>query len=359
MAHETVKKSLIRISKLQLNLDTTLIDLQSQALSALTENICKLSEDVSRNGDEEFNLTAVPETIEDFVLREAREDMDGVPGRSLWIRGGPLEALADPAVAAAIAEPRQQIANPSSGAGGKKGKGKPSRNQATNTAAAPAVIQPAQQAVDKNTIRRLKLNSGSRKLVLSTFSIGQKHSTSIPPTSAFYLWLFAGRPANSEDPTITYTHWPSGPAINILLSGGATPSLPQLKRAVESEIGVSFSQQRIFKFFPSEHLWKDLNLLSEKKRSASGIDNLLAVPFSLKEGDILCVVDSSTTDKAPVVDTAADIRYRAQIALNGDRKNNAAGGKKKRPQEVMLRLAADDFSSEDEGGINDHNHNGK
>lgn len=349
MAHEVVRKRLIRIATMQLNLDTSLIDLQSQALSALIENISKLLE--SNTGPDE-SATVIPEIIEDFVLREVREDMDGVPGRCLWIRGGPLAALADPAAAAvaAIVEPPPQTVPLSSAAGGKKGKGKSSRNQAVST---PVASHPAPAAVDKNTIRRLKLHSGSRKLVISSFSNNQKHSSSIPSAGAFYLWLFTGRPvANSGDTTVNYTHSPSGPAINILLSGGAAPSLPQLKRAIESERGIPFSQQRIFKFFASEHLWKDLNMLSEKKRSASGIDNLLAVPFSLKEGDMLCVVDSLASDKTAVVDTTADIRYRAQIAIHGERKGGA-GGKKKRPQEVMLRLTADDFSSDDEVGSDD------
>ena len=78
MAHEVVRKRLIRIATMQLNLDTSLIDLQSQTLSALIENISKLLE--SNTGPDE-SVTAIPEIIEDFVLREVRDDMDGVPGR--------------------------------------------------------------------------------------------------------------------------------------------------------------------------------------------------------------------------------------------------------------------------------------
>ncbi len=211
---------------------------------------------------------------------------------------------------------------------------------------------------DRNTIKKLKLHAGSRKLVVEIFSPPKTHTSSIPPTGSIYLWVYRGNPISlllGEDGTkATFTHEPCATPINYILTGASTPTLPQLKRGLEAELGIAFIHQRIFKYISTDCIWKDITLISQKKKNA--IDNLTAAPYLLTDGDILCVVDSNTSISSEIapggasdlltVDRWSDVSRRKAIEVKL-KERKASGVKKGRPQEISLKLTAD-FSSEDE-----------
>ena len=210
---------------------------------------------------------------------------------------------------------------------------------------------------DKNTIKKLKLHAGSRKLIVELLAPPKTHSTSIPSTGAMHLWVYRGDPikilTGEDGSKASFTHEPCVTPINYLLCGASTPTLPQLKRGLEVELGIAFVHQRIFKYISTDWIWKDITLLSEKKKNS--IDNLTVAPYLLKDGDILCVVNSNDfissetvstgTSNMISVDRWSDVRLRK--ASEAKSKDRRTGAKKGRPQEILLKLTAD-FSSDDE-----------
>lgn len=371
----TRESSSLWVGILSCSLDMPLIELQRDVLHLIHEKVPllarnKISTIFGESTEEEIDIKAygaiLPESMEDFVLREIRDDPEELPGRCLWIRGGSLvppehqhvdNDTSGQVVATGAAEKQSRSVNKKAASSRTK-----SKLSFTNSLAAltEPVLAKSAPEVTKSTIRRVKLASGSRKLIAQQLPFGTLHSTIVPADGCIRLWVYKGiflkESITAHARELSYQ--PVGKPFDVFLNGGAMPSLARLKRILESEIDISFSSQRVFKLFSGENIWKDVSALAQKK-SKNGLENLLLVPFSFKEGDSLCVFDatecnvkSSSDSLMPhattfVVDRPID-QQRRLAAVEG-----AGGGvrgkkKKQNQQEIALKLTGDFDFSEDE-----------
>lgn len=371
------------MGNLSCELDTPLLSLQEQVLDLCRSRLpdvykkrvqmhcgtVEVPEAVEQGsaGDYSAYGVEIPSSIENFVMRELRDDVDAMPGRCLWVRGGPLVAVAEletPVMPTVAVSSKKAV--PVKRGGGKKASFSSGLVAVSAACAAPS-------AITKSTIRRSKLSSGSRCLIVQLLPAGIAHSASIGSDGAMRLWVFRGTPAASsrlyfgrpiDGAARDKLHCPEGDPVEVNLSGGPVPTLPQLKRAIERDLLVPFHSQRVFKLFHTDHVWRDLDAIGAKRKTVKGSDSLLAVPYSLKDGDMLCVIDcGATSGQTPVafgahVETKAAVEFIVDRPVDEMRRQHASSGgvdkgkkKKQSRQEIGLRLAGDFDFSDDEDGI--------
>ena len=349
-----VDQPLIELQEEVLRLcDSALLPMYKSRIENIYGSICESISDPADDKTKDLCAygVAIPTSMESFVLREIRNDSESLPGRCLWMRGCKLGP-------SAASEAKQQNAESSSklksNVPNKKGNQRNKSSFASSLTS--SVITGAAAASSKKTIRREKLTSGTRRLAVQILPSGNVHSQCIPTEGSIKLWVYRSELLSSGDGIDLYD--PVGIPIDMMLSAGPMPSLPQLKRAIEKELHVPFQNQRVFKLFSTESTWKDLDLISEKRRK--GAENLFTVPYSLKEGDSICVINRdvsslSTTfgsSCSPIVQTTV---YKVDRPIDEERRNNSVTGaertkkKKRNQQEIGLRLAGNfEFSDEED-----------
>jgi hypothetical protein len=158
------------------------------------------------------------------------------------------------------------------------------------------------------------------------------------------------------------------PPRQVLVNGGVAPSMMHLKRPVCIEFpDIALDRAVIYKFQNVGIRWTEMCSDGKKKSKGGGAPNILQPPFSLKEGDQLCVFQSHTVAAFGSSSGGVDgSSYRAHpIALPEDvflramkqeaRKERSNGGKKKNKDtkkvrvEIGLSLGSNfDFSDEEE-----------
>lgn len=374
------------VGLLQCDLDMPLIDLQAAVLGLCQTSLPdiyrrRMEAAVAVAGGAEQDLNPeqlsdfpcygarIPESMENFVLREMGEGADNMPGRCLWVRGGPLVPPADAEPDSSDVTAAVAVIQSAADTFASRSSKKPTPNKRVNGksnkssfASSLVTVETPAATVTKSTIRRVKLASGSRKLVVQLLPVGATHSSSIPGEGAMKLWVYRSRLISDQPKEKEYL--PEGMPADILLNAGPMPSLPQLKRVIERELDIPFHSQRIFKLFETDNMWKDIESLSEKRKKTNpkGSDNLLSVPYLFKEGTILCVVHVGDTKPSTAFGVVATnhnpVTYSVDRPIDELRRAKAAAGpsaggergKKKRrnQQEIGLRLAGDFDFSEDE-----------
>lgn len=378
------------VGTLSCELDTTLMKLQELVFNLCNEQLPLLytkhiqecttvcEDGVEGKPDSMIDFSThgavLPRSMENFVLREIRDDDEGLSGRCLWIRGGSLlpenEGSSDAPVEEVVIETNGESKSSVSSSPNKKNSNNKKKKSSVKSLVS-AVASTPPSTVAKSTMRRAKLATGSRKLIVQLLPPENLHSASIGGEGTMKLWVCRAVQASLSplyvDPELQpemkeSLYCPDGLPFDVQLSAGPIPSLPQLKRAIERDLDIPFHSQRVFKLFSNENVWKDLDAVAEKrKKIVKGTDSLLSVPYLLKEGDLLCVVRTATTSNSGTafgspVPKGSTVSYTIDRPVDEQRRANAIAGasgvrgkkKKRNNHEVALRLAGDFDFSDDE-----------
>lgn len=144
------------------------------------------------------------------------------------------------------------------------------------------------------------------------------------------------------------------------------PNFAHLKHHFSNIHGIPFDDIIIFKYYPQIASWIQLtsnmkNNTSKKKKlnnSNSKTENIILPPYSLRDGDVLAVLNSKLMNKQIqtkdiYIDRLEDVYIRWLKRQEDSEKkflkvNNMKGGKKKQIVEVSLKFGGDlDFSDEE------------
>eukprot|EP01034_Spumella_vulgaris_P022855 gene22855-29029_t len=321
---------LVRVGVLDCMEDGLLVDFQAQVLELLRLEAVRLMGCMNE-------WTEVPSSVDHFLLRELRPDM--LPGRSFWTCAAP-----------AVAQDLNSIGSRNPGSFG-KGAG------------------PKGGVSAVGSLKRLQLKD--RNLVVEMLTDVQARVR--PSAGAFRVWVQQLlNPGADEGCAIMSPMWPPR---QVLVSGGVAPSMMHLKRPVCTEFkDIALDRAVIFKFQTVGTKWTEMCAGEGKKKSkgaSASKENILQPPYSLKEGDQLCVFQSHSVSNAfgtaSANSTPDGSSYRTHpIALPEDlflramkqeaRKERSSGGKRSKGDakqkvrvEVSLSLGSNfDFSDEEE-----------
>lgn len=143
------------------------------------------------------------------------------------------------------------------------------------------------------------------------------------------------------------------------------PNFGHLKHHFSNIYGIPYDDIIIFKYYPQVSSWIQLtfnmkNNAPKKKKlnnSNSKTENIILPPYSLRDGDVLAVLNyklmNQIQTKDIYIDRFEDVYIRWLKRQDDSEKkflkvNNMKGGKKKQIVEVSLKFGGDlDFSDEE------------
>lgn len=159
---------------------------------------------------------------------------------------------------------------------------------------------------------------------------------------------------------------PLWPPLQVMVDGGAHPTLGHLTRAICGTLTMSTDRAVLFKCNPSASSWTELKPGSKSAGGRGGknnkkIENITQAPYSIKEGDLLCAFEGDSGSAASYqVDRPEDLCLRSMRAKikreksnrkhdeNSGSQNDVDKKKKKGYAEIALCIGGNlDFSDSD------------
>lgn len=160
--------------------------------------------------------------------------------------------------------------------------------------------------------------------------------------------------------------------MEIFVDGGVQPNMGHLRAALGQSFGIPGDRMRIAKYNHQQKGWTELHppkanqqqqqkgRKKKGKQQAKKTGSLLESPYSLKEGDLLMIIDKEDDPNALApFDRPEDVCARSK--LGQERQQKRSDKKKSRvQQEIALRLGGDlNFTDDDEEEAEGGNEDGE
>lgn len=276
---------------------------------------------------------SIPQSPDHFLLRDCRIDL--LPGACFWMH-------------------------------------EPSANNSLNAIATIGQAGTGKKGVvdgKSKTLKSLKLSvhaNGSKFLVVEMLPKKQgEYRQSLGPTGSFRVWAQRHLSPSYEQGT---SQLQSYPPSQICVSGGTMPSMNHLRRPLCSEFDLKDQETcRVFRWNLPKMEWYELS--SSLKPAYKKKENITEAPYSLADGDLVCVFSASIfpplgNDKAKgniIVSRPEDLcllrrseRARELRKASAGKQSNGAGAKKgnntvKGNREATLNIGGDlEFDDDDD-----------